>query len=99
MITRCGRIISPLFRGRSVRRMLEKIMRRYAMSREGAKGFINSVCACTVSDLVLMFPVELLYTLTEDMLNNGVNSGRIVFYIVRIIVLLICSSVILHRVL
>ncbi len=39
--------------------MLEKIMRRYAMSREGAKGFINSVCACTVSDLVLMFPVGL----------------------------------------
>ena len=69
--------------------MLEKMMRRYAMSREGAKGFINSVCACTVSDLVLMFPVGLLYALTEDMLNNGVNSGRIVFYIVGIILSLL----------
>ena len=69
--------------------MLEKMMRRYAMSREGAKGFINSVCACTVSDLVLMFPVGLLYTLTEDMLNNGVNSGRILFYIIGIIMSLL----------
>ena len=69
--------------------MLEKIMRRYAMSREGAKGFINSVCACTVSDLVLMFPVGLLYTMTEDMLNNGVNSGRILFYIIGIIMSLL----------
>lgn len=59
------------------------------MSREGAKGFINSVCACTVSDLVLMFPVGLLYTMTEDMLNNGVNGGRIIFYIVGIIVSLL----------
>ena len=69
--------------------MLEKIMRRYAMSREGAKGFINSVCACTVSDLVLMFPVGLLYTLTEELLNNGVNSGRILFYIIGIIISLL----------
>lgn len=69
--------------------MLNKIMRRYAMSCEGAKGFINSVCACTVSDLVLMFPVGLLYTLTEDILNNSVNSGRILFYIIGIILSLL----------
>ncbi len=69
--------------------MLEKMMRRYAMSREGAKGFINSVCACTVSDLVLMFPVGLLYTLTEELLNNGVNSGRILFFIIGIVLSLL----------
>ena len=64
-------------------------MRRYAMSREGAKGFLGAVCACTVSDLVLMFPVGLLYFLTQDLLGNGVNSGRIVFYIAGIIVSLL----------
>ncbi len=69
--------------------MLERIMRKYAMSREGAKGFWGAVCACTVSDLVLMLPVGLLYTLTEDMLNNGVNSGRILFYIIGIIMSLL----------
>ena len=69
--------------------MLEKIMRRYAMSREGAKGFWGAVCACTVSDLVLMFPVGLLYFLTEDMLSGGVNGGRILFYIIGIIVSLL----------
>lgn len=69
--------------------MLEKIMRKYAMSREGAKGFINAVCACTVSDIVLMFPVGLLYYLTGDMLNGTVNSGRIIFYVVGILLSLI----------
>ena len=69
--------------------MLERTMRKYAMSREGAKGFWGAVCACTVSDLVLMFPVGLLYTLTKDMLNNGVNSGRIIFYIIGIILSLL----------
>ena len=64
-------------------------MRRYAMSREGAKGFWGAVCACTVSDLVLMFPVGLLYFLTEDMLSGGVNGGRILFYIIGIIVSLL----------
>ena len=69
--------------------MLERIMRKYAMSREGAKGFLGAVCACTVSDLVLMFPVGLLYCLTEDMLSNGVNGGRILFNIIGIIVSLL----------
>ncbi len=36
-----------------------------------------------------MFPVGLLYFLTQDLLGNGVNSGRIVFYIAGIIVSLL----------
>ena len=66
--------------------MLERIMRKYAMSREGAKGFGGAVCACTVSDLVLMLPVGLLYKLTQDMMNNSVTGDRILFYIIGIIV-------------
>ena len=66
--------------------MLERIMRKYAMSREGAKGFLGAVCACTVSDLVLMLPVGLLYKLTQDMMNNSVTGDRIIFYIIGILV-------------
>ncbi len=54
--------------------MLEKIMRRYAMSREGAKGFLGAVCACTVSDLVLMFPVGLLYFLSLRLHGIGFSA-------------------------
>lgn len=60
-------------------------MKRYAMSRDGAKGFVNAVCACVVSDIVLMMPVSLLYFFTGDMLENTIDSGRIIFYIIGIV--------------
>ena len=59
------------------------------MSRQGAKEFINAVCACTVCDIVLMFPVGLLYYMTGDLLKSGINAQRIAFYLVLIAVSLI----------
>lgn len=69
--------------------MLNKIMKRYAMSRDGAKGFVNAVCACVVSDIVLMLPVSLLYFFTGDMLENTIDNGKIIFYIIGIVVSLL----------
>lgn len=64
--------------------MIEKIMKKYAMSRQGAKDFITAVCACTVSDIILMFPVGLLYYMTGDLLHDTLSKERIVFYSVGI---------------
>lgn len=64
-------------------------MKRYAMSRDGAKGFVNAVFACVVSDIVLMMPVSLLYFFTGDMLENTIDSGRIIFYIIGIVISLL----------
>ena len=50
--------------------MIEKLMKRFALSEEGAKGLVRAVAACTVADLVLMFPVGLLYLLVSDFLSN-----------------------------
>ena len=69
--------------------MIEKIMRKYAMSRQGAKEFLLSVCSCTVSDLVLMFPVSLLYFMTGDMLSGGISQSSLIFYIVGILISLL----------
>ena len=69
--------------------MFNKLMRKYAMSKEGAKGFVLAVIACTLSDMVLMLPVSLLYFLTGDMLENRMDSGKIVFYVVGMAVSLI----------
>lgn len=69
--------------------MLNKIMKRYAMSRAGAKGFVNAVCACVVSDIVLMLPVSLLYFFTGDMLENTIDNGKIIFYIFGIVISLL----------
>ena len=52
-------------------------MKRFALSQEGAKGLIWATVACTVADLVLMFPVGLLYLLVSDFLNGSARSGLI----------------------
>jgi ATP-binding cassette subfamily B protein len=52
--------------------MTERLMRRYALSVEGAKGLIRATIACAVADLMLMFPVGLLYLLVSDFLSGSV---------------------------
>ena len=57
--------------------MTQRLMKRFALSQEGAKGLIWATVACTVADLVLMFPVGLLYLLVSDFLNGSARSGLI----------------------
>ena len=57
--------------------MTQRLMKRFALSQEGAKGLIRATAACTVADLVLMFPVGLLYLLVSDFLNGSARSGLI----------------------
>ena len=57
--------------------MTERLMKRFALSEEGAKGLVRAVAACTIADLMLMLPVGLLYLLVGDFLNGSVRSGLI----------------------
>ena len=50
--------------------MVERLMKRFALSREGAKGLVKATAACAVADLALMFPVGLLYLLVSSFLNQ-----------------------------
>ena len=45
--------------------MIERLMKRFALSEEGAKGLVRAVIACAVADLMLMLPVGLLYRSEE----------------------------------
>ncbi|EOS66997.1 ABC transporter ATP-binding protein [Oscillibacter sp. 1-3] len=60
--------------------MIDKLMKRFALSREGAKGLVRAVAACTVADLALMFPVGLLYLLVSDFLRAGRSFGSYGLY-------------------
>ena len=65
--------------------MINAIMKRFALSREGAKGLIWATIACTVGDIVLMLPVGLLYFLVRDFLGGAVPKSRYALYTVGII--------------
>lgn len=60
--------------------MTERLMKRFALSEEGAKGLVKATIACAVADLMLMFPVGLLYLLVSDFLNGSVPQSRYVLY-------------------
>lgn len=60
--------------------MIKNIMKRFALSEEGAKGLVKATIACTVADLMLMLPVGLLYLLVSDFLSGAVPQGRYVLY-------------------
>ena len=60
--------------------MINRIMKRCALSREGAKGLIRAIAACTVGDIVLMFPVGLLYFLVSDFLDGAVPKNHYALY-------------------
>ena len=69
--------------------MIERLMKRFALSEEGAKGLVRAVAACTVADLMLMLPVGLLYLLASDFLSGSVRSGRYPLYGLGIVVALL----------
>ena len=60
--------------------MIKHLMKKFALSRDGAKGFIWAVIACAVEGLALMLPVSLLYYLTDDLLKGAVPTSHYYFY-------------------
>ena len=48
--------------------MIEKLKHKYALSSKGAKELVRAFFAVTLSNLVLMLPVGLLYKLSRYLL-------------------------------
>lgn len=69
--------------------MINAIMKRFALSCEGAKGLIWATVACTVGDIVLMLPVGLLYFLVNDFLGGAVPKSHHALYAVGIVLALL----------
>ena len=62
--------------------MLNHIMKKYALSRQGAKDLVIATISCVVHNLTLMLPVSLLYLLVSDLFAGGVPQGHLWIYIV-----------------
>ena len=80
--------------------MLEKLMKKYALSKQGAKDFIKASLSCMFTDLCLMLPVGLLYFLVDDLLKGPIPKSHYFIYgfgIVGIIILLAISNYIQYN--
>lgn len=61
--------------------MIEKLQKRFALSRQGAVDLIKGVIACALQNLSFLFPVSLLYFLVSDLMNGKVSGSKAAFYI------------------
>ena len=72
--------------------MIEKLKHKYALSSKGAKDMVRAFVAVTLSNLVLMLPVGLLYVLSSYLLDQQLPKEKFTFFIIAIIVILICIA-------
>jgi ATP-binding cassette subfamily B protein len=73
--------------------MIEKLQHKYALSRQGAKDMIKACICVTLTDMVLMLPAGVLYTLIKDLLNNGLTKERIPFYAIASVIIILLIAI------
>ncbi len=81
-------------------KLTEKLKHKYALSDKGAKGMICAVAAVTLSNVILMIPVGLLYMLSSYLLDGELPREKFGFFIAAIVIVLLLiagSTVIQYR--
>lgn len=73
--------------------MIEKLKHKYALSDKGAKAMMQAFVSVTISNLVLMFPVGLLYVLSSYLLEGSLPKDKVTFFTVGVIVALVLIAV------
>ena len=72
-----------------MKKLKERVMRTYALSEEGAAGFFKATLACALSDVVLMFPVGVLFLLSSDCLSGTIPASHFPLYVAGVAVCLL----------
>ena len=81
-------------------KLTDKLKHKYALSDKGAKGMIRAVAAVTLSNVILMIPVGLLYMLSSYLLDGELPREKFGFFIAAIVIVLLLiagSTVIQYR--
>jgi ATP-binding cassette subfamily B protein len=69
--------------------LAERLRHKYALSEKGAEDMIKAFAACTLSNIVLILPVGLLYYLVYDLMDKNIGDGHISLYVFGIAVCLV----------
>lgn len=74
--------------------MIGKLMRRYALTRQGAIDFIKSTAITTLQNIMLMVPVAIMYYLAADLINGMVPANHRYTYITGCVIILVVFGVV-----
>ena len=76
--------------------MIKKLMKRYALTRQGAVDFIKCTAITTLQNIMLMVPVALMYYLAADMINGNVPVNHRYTYIIGCVIILIVFGIVFY---
>jgi len=73
--------------------MIERLKHKYALSTQGAKDMIRACICVTITNIALMMPAGILYSLIKDLLEGTLTRERIPFYAVASVAVLLVIAV------
>ena len=73
--------------------MIERLKHKYALSTQGAKDMIRACISVTVTNIILMMPAGVLYSLIKDLLEDTLTKDRIAFYVIASVIVIILIAV------
>lgn len=73
------------------------LQHKYALSKQGTTDMIKAFISCTLSYIVLMFPVGLLYFMVGDLLSAGISKEKAITYIIGSILCLLLIAITTYR--
>lgn len=76
--------------------MIEKLMKRYALTRQGAVDFIKCTAITTLQNIMLMIPVALMYYLAGDLIDGAVPANHRYTYIAGCVIILIVFGIVFY---
>lgn len=76
--------------------MINKLMRKYALTEKGAREFIKCTLITTLQNLILMAPVAILFYLTSDMVAGIIPVKHKISYAIGCVIVLIALYVVFY---
>lgn len=73
--------------------LVEKLKHKYALSEKGARNMLKAFVAVTASNVALMLPAGILYSLVCDLVNDNIGKDRYSFYIIGSVVCLVLIAI------
>ena len=76
--------------------MISRLMKKYALTRKGAKDFIICTLVTTLQNLMLMAPVAIMYYIAADLIEGVSPADKVVTYIVACVAMLVLLGVVFY---
>ncbi|MCR5106789.1 MAG: ABC transporter ATP-binding protein/permease [Lachnospiraceae bacterium] len=73
--------------------MTERLKHKYALSTQGAKDMIRACICVAITNIVLMMPAGILYSLIKDLLDGTLTKERVPFYATTSILVIFLTAV------